>query len=83
MAAYLAVQTQWRFGGMGTRTGLDYGACIHRLSLALPRWQREGGPHDAFAGLGVDELMDDVQIIEAALLEADAEKRERDQRKEP
>lgn len=74
MAAYLAVQTQWRHGGMGSRTGLDYGACIDRLALALPRWQGDGA--GAFAGLTVDDLMGDVQIIETGLLEADSEKRE-------
>lgn len=65
--AYLVCATQWRVG-MGGRTGLDYQACripleAHRARLQLP--------DDA-------ELWEDLQVIEHAFLDADAEQRERE-----
>lgn len=72
--------TQWRAGGMGSRTGLDYTAVLRTLETYLPRWQREEraqGGH-AFEGLEVTDLMESIQIIEHATLCADAERRERD-----
>jgi hypothetical protein len=81
IAAYLTCGTQWRTGGLGFRTGLDYAACIRTLDLYLPRWQRDEsaiGQPGLFAALGVDDLMEDVMIIESALLVADHERRARD-----
>jgi hypothetical protein len=66
------VHTQWNVGGLGQRTGLRYEACIPRLELALPRWQQDD-PR-MFGDLSVADLIDDVQVIEAALLAADAER---------
>ena len=51
--------TQWRHGGMGQRTGLDYTAVQRVLEAFKPRtWKR------LFAG---------VRVIERALLTADGE----------
>lgn len=67
--AYSAVQTQWRPDG-----ALDYGACLPLLRRLLRRWRRDG----AGLGEGLDELdlMEDVQVIEMAILEVRAERRE-------
>lgn len=73
VAAYIVCQTQWRVG-MGGRVGLDYTACrvameAQRAALALPP------EAEAFEAL---------QLIEAAMLQADAERhaRDREQRAE-
>jgi hypothetical protein len=79
VVAYQVCATQWRQGFAG-RTGLDYPACIATLQLYLPRWQQaeagQGG--GAFGALEVGDLMEQVQCIEVAMLEADEERRERD-----
>lgn len=54
--------TQWRRGGMGQRTGLDYGP-VHALLQA--HWP--SGWKAVFAG---------VRVIERALLVVDAERME-------
>lgn len=74
VVAFATLKTQWRVG-MSGRTGLDYTACFATLDRYLPRWQASDA---AFAALTVEDLMGDVQIIERALLDADAEARERD-----
>jgi len=67
--------TQWRVGFSG-RVGLDYTACMGVLRRGLRLW-REQWPE--FADLTADELFDDLQVIENAMLGADNEKRERDE----
>lgn len=74
--AYLKCATQWRMGFAG-RSGLDYTACIQTIKLARRRWRREA-PDDPFVTTPLAELMDDLQIIESAKLQADNEKREQD-----
>lgn len=76
-AAYLVCATQWRFAGMGSRSGLDYGACQGLLRTYLPRWRATGG--EDFAGVTMDQLMQDLQVMETSILQVDAEKREREQ----
>ena len=76
IAAFIAVGTQWRHG-FGGRTGLDNTACLKTLALYLPRWRRESPA--AFNGLQLPDLMEDVQIIEHALLAADGERREQEE----
>lgn len=69
--AYDAVRTQWRTAGMtGARVGLDYGACGPVLRLLLARWGVDGevGIPDEL------ELMEDVQVVELAILEVDQER---------
>lgn len=75
MVAFGVLRSQWRTG-VGGRTGLDYTACFTTLDRYLPRWQASG---PAFGGLTVEDLMEDVQIIERALLDVDQEQRERDE----
>lgn len=70
VAAYLVCATQWRFGGMGSRTGLDYAAC----KVALETHNDTDPP--AFAPLS--EVLQQLQIIERAMLECDREAAERD-----
>lgn len=70
-AAYLAVQTQWRTAGMaGARVGLDYGACLPVLRLQRDRWQADGAAVD----ISEAELLEDVQVVEMAILEVDQER---------
>lgn len=82
MAAYIAVSTQWRTGGLGTRTGLDYASVIRTLEIHLPRWQREEsahpGAHAVWRNADLGDLLEDIAIIETAALVADHEKRERE-----
>lgn len=82
VAAYTAVSTQWRIGGIGARTGLDYAAVIRTLELYLPRWQREESAYPGARAVWRDaelgELLEDIAIIESAALCADHERRERD-----
>lgn len=59
---YALVRTQWRVGGVG-RTGLDYTACAWVWAANRERLQL---PPDA-------ELLEDVTVVEHALLQADAE----------
>lgn len=59
--------TQWRVGGMGSATGLDYTAVLAFIrTLRLPREQ-------------ADELFEDIQVMEAAALEQMAYDREKDE----
>jgi hypothetical protein len=78
VAAYVKCSTQWRntFGG---RTGLDYPACIQILKLARRAWRREA-PDDPLVKRPLSALMEDLQIIESAMLAADAERRDREER---
>lgn len=73
IAAYIKCGTQWRntFGG---RTGLDYPACIQTLKLARREWRKDT-PHDPLVTLPLAALIDDLQIIESAMLTADSERR--------
>lgn len=78
--AYVCCQTQWRAAGLGSRIGLDYTACIRLLETYLPTWQAEGARStepNPFAALTVADLMQDVQVIEHALIEADQEELDR------
>ena len=76
VVAYSACATQWRYGGMGSRTGMDYPACLALLDRYLPQWQDGGG--SAFVDVTVTDLMADVQVIESAMLVADGERAARD-----
>lgn len=63
---WFRIQTQWRVGGMGDRTGLDYSAVekyLHKVERIRPGRQR----NEVWAGL---------QAMEAAALQAWSEKRE-------
>jgi hypothetical protein len=57
---FLRCQTQWRTAGMGGVLGLDYGAVAWLLRLYRVKDQRA--------------LLEDLQTMEAAVLEALAEK---------
>lgn len=74
VAAYMTVSTQWR-AGFGGRYGLDYTACIATLELHWKRWRKSA----AFAGRSLGDVLEDVQIIERAMLDADAEKRDEEE----
>lgn len=63
---YALVRTQWRVGASG-RTGLDYNACAWTWAANRERLQL---PPDA-------ELLEDVTVVEHAMLQADAERAER------
>lgn len=52
LRAWLAVQTQWRFGGMGTPVGLDYTA----VDVAMRRLGMADDDGEIFAGLQVMEI---------------------------
>lgn len=71
--AYLAVATQWQYAGLGERTGLNYAGCMPVLTALLAREQRAGRMVEATEA----DVLEDVQVIEAAILEVDAERRER------
>lgn len=81
VAAYIAVSTQWRTGGMGHRTGLDYAAVIRALETYLPRWRREEAQRTPPATLWRDadlaEMLEDIATIESAALVGDREIRDR------
>lgn len=54
---FARLSTQWRFGGMGSATGLDYTAALTLLrTLRLPREE-------------ADALFDDVQVMEQAAMD--------------
>lgn len=74
VAAFLKVHTQWNVGGLGQRTGLRYESVIATLERALPVWQADDPA--AWADRTVADLLDDVQIIETAMLSADDERRQ-------
>jgi len=71
VAAFLACHTQWQYAGMGGRTGLRYEGCIALLDSYLPRWQVDDPP--TWGALTVADLMEQVQVIEGAMLTADNE----------
>lgn len=76
MLAFDACSTQWRVGFAG-KTGLDYGACLATLAAYLPRWQAQAPADDAMQAMDVPALMDDLRVIENAMLDAWAEKAEK------
>jgi hypothetical protein len=70
-AAYQTVQTQWRRAGMtGVRVGLDYAACLPVLRLQRDRWTADG----VECAISEAELLEDVQVVEMAILEVDQER---------
>lgn len=71
--AYDAVRTQWRRAGTsGVRTGLDYAACLPVLRLLLARWAADG----MHIAITEEELLEDLQTMETAILEVDMERAE-------
>jgi len=85
VAAYLACSTQWSYAAMGGRTGLRYEGCIPIIAAHLAEWQRREREHGApgpWCDLTVQALMEDVQIIEAAILAAESERREQERQRE-
>lgn len=58
---FLRCQTQWRTGGMGGLIGLDYGAVAWLLRLYRVKDQRT--------------VLEDLQVMEAAVLESVAKRR--------
>lgn len=74
VAAYLQCATQWRASFAG-RTGLDYPACIQVLKLHRRHWRIEH-PDDPVVTTPLSELMQDLQVIESAILESDNERRD-------
>ncbi len=81
VAAFLKVHTQWNVGGLGQRTGLRYESVIATLERVLPAWQADDPA--AFGDRTVTSLLDDVQIIETAMLNADEERREAERNTAP
>jgi hypothetical protein len=79
VCAFLLVHTQWIVGGMGQRTGLNYASVLPLLERRLPQWQ--ASDPETWGALTVDDLLDDVQVIESAMLSADAERREAERTK--
>lgn len=72
--AYLGINTQWRYAPNGMPTGLAYGDCLPTLQQRCPRIARDTGKP-----VTVDDLFDDVQVIERAMIEAAVERaRERE-----
>lgn len=70
--AFLLCRTQWNYAPSGLPTGLRYADCMavlraHASELGVPR-----------AGLGA--LMDDVRIIETAIVEAARERADRERK---
>lgn len=61
---------------MGGRTGLRYADCIATLSAYLPQWQTD--QPDVWAHHTVPALMQEIQIVEAALLSAWGDKADAD-----
>lgn len=72
--AYEACRTQWRVG-FGA-SSLAYEACIPTLELYLPRWKRDAPAESPWQTMDVPALMDQLRIVEAALLQAAAEQRD-------
>lgn len=72
MVAFSVCSTQWSVGGLGHRTGLRYADCIALLERYLPRWQAED-PR-AWGPITVSDLLEHLQVIESAVLGADAER---------
>lgn len=61
---FISVQSQWRMGGMGRPTGLDYPAVF----ATLDRLHRSDTPERR------DEIFADVQVMESAALKEMAKK---------
>ncbi|MDR3389922.1 MAG: DUF1799 domain-containing protein [Rudaea sp.] len=80
IAAYIKCGTQWRTGFSG-RTGLDYPACIQTLKI-YRRELRKELPDDPLVTTPLADLMNDMQVIESAMLQADHEKREAERKNE-
>jgi hypothetical protein len=80
VAAYIKCSTQWRMG-FGGRTGLDYPACIQMLKINRAQWRKDM-PNEALVKTPLAELLDDLQVIESAMLQADAERRETERQKD-
>jgi hypothetical protein len=59
---FAQLQTQWRSGGMGGATGLDYNTLFHKMD----RMQLEPDEYE--------ELEDDIRTMEFAALKAMSEK---------
>lgn len=60
---FLKVQTQWSYRGMeGQRSGLNYAAVESTMRMAGVKRVRQAG------------LLDDMQVMERAVLDADAER---------
>jgi hypothetical protein len=76
--AYIQCSTQWRTAFAG-RSGLDYPACIQILKLHRRHWRREI-PDDPIVTTPLAELMQDIQIIEAASLQADSDRRDAEEK---
>lgn len=72
VVAYLACHTQWQVGGLGQRTGLRYEGCMALLDRYLQRWRAEQS--SLWGELEVTDLMQDLQVIESAVLNVDAER---------
>ena len=80
IAAYIKCSTQWRVG-FGGRTGLDYPACIQTLKL-YRRQLRKSVPADPLVTTALADIINDVQVIESAMLQADSERRESERQKD-
>lgn len=65
--AYAQCGTQWRHGGMGQRTGMDYGAVLGVLESEHPASPKR-----------VRRLFAGVRVIESALLQAQYERMEQE-----
>lgn len=69
VSTFIELQTQWRVGGMGSATGLDYVAALAVIrELDLEKDEAR-------------ELFQDIRVMEAAALEQMAEDREKDETK--
>lgn len=66
--AWLQLQTQWRIGGMGTPTGLDYAGVDAWMRVT----GRAGNPRRA------RRLLHDLQLMERVTLNEWAERAQRD-----
>lgn len=78
--AFRACNTQWRVGMAGA-TGLDGAACAALLERMLPKWQRTlrsrklVDEDDALMHYDVADALEDLHVLELAMLQAWAEKR--------
>lgn len=82
VAVYLACcSTQWAYAGMGGRTGLRYDGCLPAMAQHLAEWQqreRAAGAPGLWCDLTLQSLLEDVQIIEGAILAVESERREQE-----
>lgn len=65
------MQTQWSVGPAGQLLGLRYEACLPVLEHKRQQWQR-AGVHDIPEA---DVLLEDIQVIERALIFVSHERR--------